>query len=132
LVTVGTCWECIGNSLGMGWELFGNTLRTLWGTIWELSGNRRDAFECFPHFTFLHYKFLLIHYIIHCTHIVYYILYRYNVVYIVCIAYCTSYKPAVYNSPRMGSVVTEPMSQHFAFILCIRLSLDNPYGTIIS
>jgi hypothetical protein len=29
-------------------------------------------------------------------------------------------------------VVAEPVSQHFAFILCIRLSLDNPYGTIIS
>jgi hypothetical protein len=32
----------------------------------------------------------------------------------------------------MGSVVVERVAQHFAFILCIRLSLDNPYGTIIS
>jgi hypothetical protein len=66
--------------------------------------------------------------ILYIVQILYIINYVYNVVYIVHIAYCTSYIPIVYSSPRMGSVVVEPVSQHSAFILCIRLSLDNPYG----
>jgi hypothetical protein len=107
LVTVGMCWKRIGNFPRMG-ELTGNALKTLWGMSWELIRNRWDAFECFLHF--IHYRILLIYYII----------------------YCTPHIPAVYNSPWMGNVVVKLVIQHSAFILCIRLSLDNPYGTIIS
>jgi hypothetical protein len=119
LVTMGTHWECIGNSPGTGWELSRNGLGTLCEHIENSVGNDLGTegmhLNVFRILLFYIAKF-----------------YRYTVLYIVRTMYCTSYKPVVYSSPRMGSVVIEPMSQHSAFILCIRLSLDNPYGTIIS
>jgi hypothetical protein len=47
---------------GTRWELSRNALRTLWGICWEFIGKRRDAFECFLHFTFIHYKIVYILY----------------------------------------------------------------------
>jgi hypothetical protein len=78
LVTVGMCWKRIGNFPRMG-ELTGNALKTLWGMSWELIRNRWDAFECFLHF--IHYRILLIYYIIYCTNTTYYTSYKYSILY---------------------------------------------------
>jgi hypothetical protein len=64
--------------------------------------------------------------------ILYYIVYKYCILYIVQIQHVVHCTNTAYNSPRMGNVVVELVAQHSAFILCVRLSLDNSYGTIIS
>jgi hypothetical protein len=61
-------------------------------------------------------------YIIQYKNTIYYTFYGYDVVYIV---HCRTKAHGCQCSLKTRA-------QHSAFILCSRLSLDNPYGTIIS
>jgi hypothetical protein len=123
MVTVGTHWERMENYVGTIWEHR--------GSIWIFS-----AFYTLQNVIklFISYVYTLQNFV----NTLYYIVYKYTILYTIWIPipYNIWYivlcnKHTVYHSSCMGSVVAQLVAQHSGLILCIRLSFNNSYGTII-
>jgi hypothetical protein len=115
-----------GNSVGTLWELFGGTLHELFGnssgTLWE----QGDIFN------FVVLYIVQIRYDIpHRNYLVLYSLTNCIVSCIVQYLYSVQYSYSV-QYQRVVQWEVNSKRQHSTSILCIRLALDNHYGTIIS